>query len=85
MLTSHEENDTTQTMIVNLNAFDDSSVDFIVHAFDKTTNWVRFHQIKEDVLLKISHIIETSGAEIAFQTSAMLLESFTDKSAEFTK
>ena len=38
-----------------------------------TTNWVEFHTIKQDVLLKISDIITRHGAEIAFPTSTLHL------------
>lgn len=73
MLRTHEEIDTRQTMIVNFNEFADSSVDFFVYTFTKTTNWVKFHQIKQDVLLKISNIIEMNNAEIAFPTTTVFL------------
>lgn len=73
MLKTHEEIDTRQTMIVNFNEFGDSSVDFFVYTFTKTTDWVTFHQIKQDVLLKIAHIIEQNQAEIAFPTTTVLL------------
>jgi len=73
MLNAHEEIDTGQTMIVNFNEFSDSSVDFFVYTFTKTTNWVKFHQIKQDILLKISNIIENNQAEIAFPTTTVLL------------
>ena len=75
MLKSHAEIDQNQTMIVNFNAFNDSSVDFFVYTFTKTTDWIHYHTVKQDVLLKISDIIESQGAEIAFPTSTMLLES----------
>ena len=75
MLQAHDEIDTSQTMIVNFNAFNDSSVDFFVYTFTKTTNWIYFHEVKQDVLLKISNIIEQHGAEIAFPSRTMFLES----------
>jgi len=56
---------------VNFNTFAASSVDFFVYTFTKTTNWVRFHEIKQDVLLKISNIIDQHGSEIAFPTSTV--------------
>ena len=45
-----------------------SSLDFFVYAFTKTTNWVEYHAIKENVLLQILEIVESNGAEIAFPT-----------------
>ena len=58
-------------MIVNFNAFSASSVDFIIYTFTKTTEWVKFHHVKQDVLLKVAQIIEANQAEIAFPTSTL--------------
>lgn len=71
MLTEHPEIDTRQTMIVNFNKFASSSLDFFVYTFTKTTEWVKFHEIKQDVMLKIIAIIESHGAECAFPTSTV--------------
>ena len=71
MLREHPEIDQNQTLIVNFNAFAASSVDFFVYTFTKTTNWVHFHEIKQDVLLKVSDIILSHSAEIAFPTSTV--------------
>lgn len=74
MLEEHIEIDTTQTLMVNFNQFSESSIDFFVYVFTKTTNWVRFHQIKHEILLAIAAIIEKQGAEIAFPTSVVVLQ-----------
>jgi len=71
MLRAHDEIDQKQTLIVNFNAFSASSVDFFIYTFTKTTNWIRFHEIKQDVLLKMSEIISGHSAEIAFPTSTV--------------
>jgi len=71
MLKEHEAIDQTQTMIVNFNAFAASSLDFFVYTFTKTTNWIKFHEIKQDIMLKIMQIIDDEGAEIAFPTSTV--------------
>ncbi|OZB09622.1 MAG: mechanosensitive ion channel protein MscS [Marinobacter sp. 34-60-7] len=73
MLKNHEEIDTDQTLIVNFLAFNASSLDIMVYTFTKTTQWVRFHEVKEDVLLRISDIIEGYGAEVAFPTRTLHL------------
>lgn len=73
MLLSHDEIDTTQTLIVNFNKFASSSLDFFIYTFTKTTNWGHYHEVKQDVLLKIMKIIEGHGAEIAFPTSTVHL------------
>lgn len=71
MLQEHPEIDANQTLIVNLNKFAPSSLDFFVYTFTKTTEWVRFHEIKQDVMLRIINIIEGHGAECAFPTSTL--------------
>ncbi|KPQ29676.1 MAG: MscS family membrane protein [Marinobacter excellens HL-55] len=73
MLKNHEEIDLDRTLIVNFLAYGPSSLDIMVYTFTKTTQWVRFHEIKEDVLLKISDIIQGYGAEIAFPTRTLHL------------
>ena len=74
MLCEHPEIDTEQIMIVNCNAFSASSVDFIIYTFTKTTEWVKFHHVKQDVLLKVAQIIEANQAEIAFPTSTLHID-----------
>jgi len=75
MLLNHPEIEAKQTLIVNFNSFAASSIDFFVYTFTKTTDWVKFHGIKQDVLLKIMEIIEKQGAEIAFPTSTLHVQS----------
>lgn len=71
MLTEHDEIDHDQTMIVNFNKFASSSLDFFVYTFTRTTNWIKYHEVKQDVLLKIINIIEDEGAQCAFPTSTL--------------
>jgi len=71
MLVDHNDIDKNETMIVNFNKFAVSSLDFFIYTFTHTTNWVKFHEVKQDVLLKILTIIENEGAECAFPTSTL--------------
>ena len=71
MLKNHEEIDAEKTMIVNFNEFSDSSVDFFVYCFTQTTQWVKFHEVKQNVMLRIAEIIAANNAEIAFPTSTI--------------
>jgi MscS family membrane protein len=73
MLKGHSEIDTNKTLMVNFNSFAPSSLDFFIYTFTKTTNWQKFHGIKQDILLKILKIIEDNGAEVAFPTSTIHL------------
>ncbi len=50
MLEQHPDIDTGRTLIVNFNAFGPSSLDLYVYTFTHTTQWVRYHEIKQDVL-----------------------------------
>lgn len=73
MLQEHPEIDQSQTLMVNFNSFAPSSLDFFVYTFTRTTVWTRYHEVKQDVLLKINDIIGQHGAEIAFPTSTLHL------------
>jgi MscS family membrane protein len=73
MIRNHPEIDTRQTIIVQLNRFGPSSLDFMVYTFTKTTQWVKYHEIKQDVMLKIADIIFSHGAEFAFPTQTIHL------------
>jgi MscS family membrane protein len=75
MLQAHSEIDSSVTLIVNFNQFAASSLDFFIYAFTKTVDWVHYHEVKQDVLLKVAAIIETYGAEIAFPTRTLHIES----------
>lgn len=80
MLTNHPEIDASQTMIVNFNQCASSSLDFFIYTFTKTTNWIEFHSVKQNVLFKITDIIEKHDAQIAFPTSTIHIESEPDVS-----
>ncbi len=71
MLAKHDEIDETQTLIVNFVTFNSSSLDFFVYTFTKTTNWIKYHEVKQDVMLKILDIIARYGAEIAYPTQTL--------------
>jgi len=74
MLRAHPQIDQTQTMIVNFNSFGPSSLDFFVYTFTKTTEWIRYHEVKQDVLLEILDIVHRNGADIAYPTQTLKLE-----------
>lgn len=74
MLLSHPEIDSGNTLMVNFNKFSESSSDFFVYCFTKTIDWQKFHEIKQEILLTISKIIENNNAEMAFPTSTIYLQ-----------
>jgi MscS family membrane protein len=74
MLSEHEAIDKSKTLMVNFNEFGPSSLDFFIYTFTRTTVWSEYHEIKQDVLLRIAGIIESHGAEIAFPTRTVVFE-----------
>ena len=75
MMEKHEEIDSSVTLIVNADKFADSAVEIMIYGYTKTTEWVHYHEVKQDVLLKISDIIKNNNAEIAFPTQTMHISS----------
>lgn len=71
MLLAHPDIASDQTLMVNFDSFAASSLDFFIYTFTKTTNWVEYHKVKQDVLFRISDIIAKHGAEVAFPTSTV--------------
>lgn len=73
MLRGHPEIDQNQTMIVNFVSFGASSLNFFIYTFTNTTDWVKFHAIKQDVLLQVSEIVARNKADMAFPTTTVNL------------
>jgi len=71
MLSKHPEIDMSKTMFVNLIEFGPSSLNFLIYTFTKTTDWVKFQRIQQDVFLKVIDIITQNGAECAFPTTTI--------------
>ena len=63
MLEDHADIDLGRTLIVNFNQYNASSLDFFIYTFTKTTKWVEYHEIKQDVLLKILDPISIERAQ----------------------
>lgn len=74
MLMNHKDIDTSQTLMVNFNEFGESSLDFFIYTFTRTTHWETYHDIKQDVLFKIMEIVTSHNAECAFPTSTIHLK-----------
>ena len=81
MLQEHPEIDTSQTLIVNFDTYAASSVEFFIYTFTKTVNWIKYHEVKQDVLLQIANIVEAHEAEFAFPTSTLHLHNETPELA----
>jgi len=75
MLKEHDDIDDSQTLIVNFNSFAASSLDFFIYTFTKTTDWVQYHHIKQDVMLQVLDIIHKHEADCAFPTQTVHIDS----------
>ena len=75
MLVKHPDIDEKQTLMVQFNAFNQSSVDFFIYCMTHTVNWQRYHEVKQDVLLQISGIVLANDSAIAYPTRTLDLES----------
>ena len=71
MLAAHEDISQDRTLMVNFVTFGASSLDFFVYTFTRTTDWATFHQVKQDVLLRIADIVAAHRAEFAFPTQTL--------------
>lgn len=48
-------------------------LDFFMYTFTRTTEWIKYHEVKQDVLFRINDIINAHGADIAFPTRTVHL------------
>lgn len=65
MLQHHPDIDRNQMIIVNFGAISSSSLDISLNMFIPVCDTVNFMRIKEDILFKISAILQKNGAKIA--------------------
>lgn len=74
MMEAHPDIASDQTLIVNFNVYNQSTLDILIYGFTHTTDWVTYHRVKEDVLLKVAQIVAEKGAEMAFPTRTLYVE-----------
>lgn len=75
MLEKHDEIDKNQALMVNINSFGESSIDFFIYCLTNTTDWAHYHQVKQDILIQILNIVEGNKAQIAYPTRVVELNS----------
>lgn len=81
MLREHPEIDQAQTQIVHFTSYGQSHLEFMVYCLTRTTEWVKYHAVKEDVLLRIMAIVREHGAEFAYPTQTLHLASLPGREA----
>ncbi|PCK00460.1 MAG: mechanosensitive ion channel protein MscS [Zetaproteobacteria bacterium] len=68
---------------VRLDSFNESSIDFMIYCFTKTTNWGEWLGIKEEFALEIKDIVEKrAGTNFAFPSQSIYLESMPSDAPE---
>jgi MscS family membrane protein len=71
MLRNHPAIDGNATLIVNFDTVVASSLSFFIYTFTTTVVWTEYHEVKQDILLKVIAIIHDHGAELAFPTRTL--------------
>lgn len=75
MLHNHESIAQKETLLVNFNNFGDSSLNIFIYTFTSTANWAKYMDIREDIHVKIMHIVEENGSSFAFPSQSIYVES----------
>lgn len=71
MIRNHPEIDTDKFMMVRFDEFGESSLNFLIYCFTKTTNWADYMMTQQKVYLTTIEIIEKHGATCAFPTTTL--------------
>jgi len=72
MLKNHPDIDTRQMCFAKMTGFAESSLNILIYAFTKTTQWVPFQTVQEDVFIKIIDIVYNKHqASMAFPTRTL--------------
>ncbi len=61
-------------LFVRIDTFNASSIDFLIYAFTRTTNWGEWLAIKEEFAFAIMQIIERAGTAFAFPSQTVYLQ-----------
>ncbi len=72
------------TWFVRVDAFNDSSIDFLLYCFTKTTKWTEWLEIKERLALAVKDIVEGAGTGFAFPSRTVYLVGDGEPAEPFT-
>ena len=62
------------TLLVYLDGFSDSSMDILIYAFSKTTDWEEWLKVKQNILYSVWDILKKNNLEFAFPSQSIYLE-----------
>ncbi|NGX56028.1 MAG: Low conductance mechanosensitive channel YnaI [Candidatus Anoxychlamydiales bacterium] len=71
MLKNHPEIDTSKILFAKLVNFGPSALEIMLYTFTKTTAWVPYQKIQQDIFLSVIDIVHSHGAQIAFPTTTL--------------
>lgn len=64
-----------ETILVSFDEFDSSALSIFLYFFTKTTVWLEYLHVREDVNFKIMEIVARNGAQFAFPSQTLYVES----------
>ena len=73
MLIEHPDVDQNKGVVAHFTAISASSLDILINVHTQRTAGEAFNRVKEDILLKIHHIIRSHNARIAFPSTTVYL------------
>lgn len=70
------------TTFVNIDSFNDSSIDIMIYCFTRTKNWGEWLGIKESFAYRVKDIVEGAGTGFAFPSQSVYVESLPGEAPE---
>ena len=64
-----------ETILVSFDEFENSSLSIFLYFFTTTTVWLEYLNVREDVNFKIMQIVSKNGAQFAFPSQSLYVES----------
>lgn len=61
-------------LMVHVDAFNESSIDFLVYCFTHTTKWDEWLQAKERLAYRIMEIVKAAGTDFAFPSRTLYMQ-----------
>lgn len=71
MLTQHLDIDSKQMILSSIDSIGGEIFTLHIYAFIRTNEWGKYKKVRQDVLIKISHIVNSVGAKLIFPESTV--------------
>ncbi len=62
------------TTLVYIDEYESSSINILVYCFSRSPNWEEWLDVKQDVIVQISRLVEENNCSFAFPTQTIQLE-----------